>query len=136
MFSITISFGPGPVLWRLLFLEEEKGIAAMNQISSLEQTMSLHEHGAVNARGYRKPILLTDDFGQQALIERDQIHGVMFEDMTKSQLGNCEYTLHQARGQAKAKEMAENDAFLKTHNRRGPAVISPGIGNGMLPPGF
>ena len=135
MFSITISFGPGPVLWRLLFQTEEKAVTAMEQISSLEQNRSLHEHGA--AMGYRKAILLTDDFGQQALIERDQVHGVMFEDMTKSQLGNCEYTLHQARGQAKAQDMAGNDAMLRAHrSKQGPSVITPMGGNGMGPPGF
>jgi hypothetical protein len=116
MFLLTINFGPADASWALLFKDEEK---ARGIYDNLMQTSTDH-------------VYLSDDFGQDATIALDSIHGLMLEDLEKSKLAQIERGLHQARVQAKAQQMAGSDPLLKAMAMtRGPAMIDP-MGNGRL----
>lgn len=128
MFSLTISFGPGPTMWTLMWRDKEKADAAYDN----------YAHGVpVNIENDSLVLDLTDDFGQRARIHRADIHGVMLEDMDQSKLAHIERALHQARTQAKGQEMASADSTLRAAAARqagGPSILTPGIpGNGMFP---
>lgn len=120
MFSLTISFGPGPVMWTLMWRDKAKAIKAYEQYATIEDTL-----------------ILTDDFGQEARIAREDIHGVMLEDMELSKLAHIERALHQARTQAQGQTMAQNDSVLRTaRHQGGPPILSPmgGPANGSFGP--
>lgn len=109
MFSLTITFGPGPTAWGLLFKTEESANAAFSQTA----------FGPGN-------IDISDDFGQRATIAREAINGAMLEDMTQSQLGTIERSMHEARTRAKVQGRAMNDPELRTTMQaRGPAIHTP-----------
>lgn len=120
MFSLTISFGPASLAWTLMFNDEESARAA-----HLAVTVPEGEYFSIR-----------DDFGQTADLKRASVHGVMLEDMEKSKLAHIERALHQARLQAKAQEMAENDSQLRAARARsGPAIIDP-MGRQVSPNGM
>ena len=113
MFSLTISFGPGPVMWTMMWRDREKAEAAWNAVAISKATESV--------------LKLTDDFGQDAIIEITTIHGIMLEDMELSKNAHIERALHQARMQAKGQEMAESDQILRAARARqgGPGILTP-----------
>jgi hypothetical protein len=121
MFSLTIVFGPGPMVWTLMFKTEEKAREELAKIVDLPT------------------ISYADDFGQECLITRGSIHGMMIEDLEQSRLAHIERALHQARTQAKGAEIADNDPVLKQARHRaqgGMPMIQPvpGFGpNGRFP---
>lgn len=115
MHSISISFGPGNVMWRLLFKTEDMAKAMWSRL---------------NAAGEIPVVALADDFGQHCTLTRFSIHGAMFEDMEQSKLAHVETMLHGARTQAKAQSMAAADPALRV-SRMGPPMIQP-MGNGQF----
>lgn len=114
MFSLTIVFGPGPMVWTLMFKTEDK----------LRLELA---NWAMN----KTPII--DDFGQECLVDADKIAGYMIEDMEQSRLAHIERALHQARTQAKGAEIADSDPVLKQARHRaqgGMPMIQPVPGFG------
>lgn len=120
MHSLTISFGPTAQMWRLLFKDSDP---------------SAHFQGLLHSAPPNGLLEITDDFGQRAAFKINDIHAWMVEDMQKSQLAYIEFSLHNARMQAKGQEMAESDQVLRaTRARQGPGIISPMMGgNGRFP---
>ena len=126
MFSLTISFGPGPTMWTLMWRDETKAKEAADKLRH-------GVDGRYNTIGGINPqyAALEDEFGQQADVKFSEIHGFMFEDMELSKLAHIERALHQARTQAQGQQAAENDQVLRVQRARsGPAVLMPGM-NGM-----
>ena len=118
MFSLTVSFGPGPAtMWTLMFRTEDSAIAA---------SAIMHDKS--------DRININDDFGQSLNVERNTVHGWMSEDMNLSKLAHVERALHQARMQAEGQMAAESDHVLRAARaRQGSAILTPGIpGNGMM----
>jgi hypothetical protein len=118
MFSLTIVFGPGPMVWTLMFKTEDK--ARLN-VSTLNQSPL----GQVTR--------FVDDFGQECDIITDELKGWMLEDMEQSKLAHIERALHQARTQAKGAEIADSDPVLAQARRRaqsGMPIMQP------MPTGF
>lgn len=116
MFSLTICFGPAATIWTMLFKEEEKAATFYDA----------YINTPVSHTDDRIPLTVTDDFGQRAVIDLNQIHSVMLEDMEVSQMAAIERGLHQARTQAKAQSRAMADPALKAAMLgQGPAVHSP-----------
>lgn len=120
MFSLTIVFGPGPMVWTLMFKERKTAEDALAHWTAKQED-------------------LTDDFGQVACVNPDKAHGWMLEDLEQSRLAHIERALHQARTQAKGAEIADNDPVLKQARHRaqgGMPMIQPvpGFGpNGRFP---
>jgi hypothetical protein len=118
MHTVTIAFGAGnPIMWALLFNDKNRA-----------------EESFAAATSIADKVVLVDDFGQQAAFNTQSIHAVMLEDLDKSRLAHCERTLHQARTQAKAQELAESDSILRAARARqagSPVLMPVGIsGNG------
>lgn len=116
MYCITIALKDNPAVWTLMFQSAEK---AQKSFDLFAAQASL--------------ILLEDDFGQTAFVDKSCIAGAMFEDLDKSMLAHVERGLHNARTQATAEKMAMNDPVLKTaaiSKQRGPAIYDP-QGNGL-----
>ncbi len=121
MFSLTIVFGPGPMVWTLMFQDQAKAALAAIEIDNTSSENRIH---------------LGDDFGQVVSISRAEIHGSMLEDMEQSRLAHIERALHQARTQAKGAEIADADpvlrqARMKAHGQSMP-ILQP-MGNGRFP---
>ncbi len=118
MFSMTIVFGPTPVPWTLLFRTEETFNSAM--IVARTPAVATFE---------RENLTITDDYGQVLDVKRSAIHGIMYEDMTQSQLAYVERGLHQARNQIAAEQAARTDPVISNYRpmtqRQGPPVITP-----------
>lgn len=96
MFSLTVSFGPAPQAWILMYKTKEAADLAY---------VTLTDRVA-------PAIEITDDYGQRANFSREQIHALLLEDMAISQMAYVERVLHQARGNAKSQEMAQADQML------------------------
>jgi hypothetical protein len=112
MFSLTIVFGPGPMVWTLMYKTEEK---------AQQHKSFINEHKDSRVQLY-------DDFGQECTINSEDIHGFMLEDLEQSRLAHIERALHQARTQAKGAEIADNDPVLKQARHRaqgGMPMIQP-----------
>jgi hypothetical protein len=115
MFSLTIVFGPGPMVWTLLFKTEEAAVAARN---SLQEAKESGEND----------FELVDDFGQECFVKSSETSGWMLENLEQSRLAHIERALHQARTQAKGAEVADNDPVLKQARHRaqgGMPMIQP-----------
>jgi hypothetical protein len=114
MFSLTIVFGPGPMVWTLMFKTEER----------VREELA---NWAIN----KTPLI--DDFGQECVINADIMHGYMVENLEQSKLAHIERALHQARTQAKGAEIADSDPVLAQARRRaqgGMPIMQP------MPAGF
>jgi hypothetical protein len=114
MFSLTIVFGPGPMVWTLMFRTEER----------VREELA---NWAIN----KTPLI--DDFGQECVISADIMHGYMVENLEQSKLAHIERALHQARTQAKGAEIADSDPVLAQARRRaqgGMPIMQP------MPTGF
>jgi hypothetical protein len=126
MFSLTIVFGPGPMVWTLMYKSDEKARAHRNFLFGTDDRINL-----------------IDDFGQEASLTRAEIHGAMLEDMEQSKLAHIERELHLVRTKLKANEIADADPQIRQarRNQQGgmpmlqpiPAGM-PGLGpNGRFP---
>lgn len=121
MFSLTIVFGPGPMVWTLMYKNEE---------TAQKEKQELIDGFAESAR----LTILKDDFGQACEIVTDDIHGYMLEDLEQSRLAHIERALHQARTQAKGAEIAESDPVLRQARMKaqgGLGMIQP-VPGGMM----
>ena len=121
MYLLTIVFGPTPTPWALLFKDEKLANEAFAEAQS----------AFVNAT----PVLtVSDEFGQQSVIDTSSIHGCMLEDLEKSKMAQIERGLHMARIQARAQQLAQGDPILKNiRATQGPAMIDPmGMSNGRF----
>jgi len=123
MFCMTIVFGASAVPWTLLFKTQE----AFN-----EAVISFKNPPAFDSKDFD----ITDDYGQHVSLKRDAIHGVMFEDMTKSRLAHIERGLHHTRTQIEANNMGKADPSISSYMRMmqggSPPVIQPFGPNGAF----
>jgi hypothetical protein len=123
MFSMTIIFGDSPTPWTLLYKTKE----------SFDTARTAYNTPALSAFD-GKTLDLADDYGQQAVIRRESIHGVLFEDLNQSMLGAVERGLHQLRTQIAANKAGRADPSIMEHMRQqqhGPAVLAPGFNGGF-----
>ena len=113
MYSLSISFGPAGTIWGLLYKTREAAEVAYGI--------------ATNSNTHANPEIthLTDDFGQCFYAHRSDVHGVMLEDLTESQLGMIERSLHNKRGEVKANQRAAADPAIKTAMMSRTPVYSP-----------
>jgi|HubBroStandDraft_3_1064219.scaffolds.fasta_scaffold41976_2 hypothetical protein len=128
MFSLTIVFGPGPMVWTLMFKTEEAAEDAALAVRSI-----LQARGKDTNFSPISAVSLKDDFGQIAEVTTESLHGFMLENMEQSKLAHIERALHQARTQAKGAEIADSDPVLAQARRRaqgGMPIMQP------MPTGF
>jgi hypothetical protein len=113
MHLLTVVFGPSPVPWSFLFKEEQPAHQAFNDMTS--------------AKGTKTPVVITDDFGQQASFDAKDISGFMLEDLEKSKVAAIERALHQERIKIKANQQAKSDPVIgpAMNMNHGPAILSP-----------
>ena len=124
MFSLTIAFGPGPTVWRLMWNDEEAAKKAFGECATPMPAISTD---------FAEMLDLADDFGQQLRVERASVHGVLFEEIDKSKLAHIAAILHQERTQALARQAAANDPVLRNARfQQGPAVMVPQGMNGPM----
>lgn len=115
MFSLTIVFGPGPMVWTLMYKKYDN--VTVDSVAALMRSEAKDDM-----------IEMKDDFGQRVLIKESQLHGWMIEDLEQSRLAHIERALHQARTQAKGAEIADSDPVLKQARHRaqgGMPMIQP-----------
>lgn len=107
MFSISVSVGS--TAFMLLYRTEEKARANWRELL-----------------GITDPLIFTDDFGKEVMVQIEHLNGALFENHTLSQEGNIEISLHHARTQNNANKRAQSD----------PALRQPGFGNqpGVITP--
>lgn len=119
MFSLTIVFGPGPMVWTLMFKTREAAEVAVEIIEVAKKNGDIHAE---------------DDFGQKCKINPNELHGYMLEDLEQSRLAHIERALHQARTQAKGTELADADPVLRQARMKaqgGLGMIQP-VPGGMM----
>lgn len=110
MFAVNIALGN--TVWRLLFKDEEKAKTLFENFKEMPDEVGL--------------IIGEDDFGQQCILNRIDIAGVMFEDLDKAKMANVELFLHQQRVQAMAQKAAQSDPGLRANAAmNGPSVLTP-----------
>jgi biopolymer transport protein ExbB/TolQ len=124
MFSLTIVFGPGPMVWTLMFKNGEEATRA-KRLADNFSTDNLH---------------LVDDFGQNCTITGKDIHGTMLEDLEQSKFAHIYRALHQTKTKIDADKMMDSDPAIKEAARRAqsnmPMIqpMSAGFGpNGRFP---
>lgn len=126
MFSLTIVFGPGPMVWTLMYKTKEAAERA-NDLCGTFSTDNLY---------------LVDDFGQSCAIVEKEIRGWMVEDLDQSKFAHIERALHQTRTKVTADKLAEADPTIREAQRRAqggmpmiqPVPGMPGFGpNGRFP---
>jgi hypothetical protein len=112
MYSLSIHFGPNAMVWALLFKDKERALA--------------HYSAYETAKGRELPgrYIVEDDFGQQASIELDSVHGVMLEDLDLVEEARILRSLANARGEVKARTRAMSDPVLRGA-QQSPGVITP-----------
>ncbi len=121
MFSLTIVFGPGPMVWTLMYKTEESA----REIKQTLRSNTNDDHAMIT--------YIADDFGQECELVTNEIKGWMLEDLEQSRLAHIERALHQARTQAKGAEIADSDPVLKQARHRsqgGMPMIQPVPGFG------
>jgi hypothetical protein len=109
MHIISIAFGTAPAIWQFVFKTEEDAQKAWLDVVKSGR------------------ITVTDDFGQTATFDTNNITGRMIENLDKSQLAHVERSLRQQRMQAKFQKAAEADPEIRAA-MRGPAVLTPMAG--------
>lgn len=106
MYSLTIHFGPNAIQWQFLFKEKEKAENAVRDFSNPAE------------------LTIIDDFGQHASIGREQIHGILLEDLDLVEEARILRSLSHARGEVKARQRALTDPVIRTANTGAP-VLTP-----------
>ena len=102
----------GATTWSLLFKDKEKADEVYKNLD------------IVTVSG--DPVQVEDQFGQRFTFKGASIDGIMYDDMSVSQLAYIERALHQARTQAKAQTRANTDPEMRGANAmHGPAVLRP-----------
>ena len=115
MYSLSIHFGT-TIIWTFLFKDKERAEVAYFE--------AINDNNA-EAR-------IEDDYGQRASINRENLHGVMLEDMNLLEEAVIQRSLFQARTQAKYNDRAKTDATIRAAmSRQQPSMITP-FGNGQF----
>lgn len=118
MFCITLALKDNPVVWTLMYKTEETASSIWHSYNIVDDP--------------NLAVLLADDFGQIASIQKSRVAGAMFEDLDKSALAYVERILHNTRIKARADKMAASDTELRQSSlARGPALFDPTGMNGM-----
>lgn len=107
MFSLSISLGPTPIVWRLLFKTKEAAESAW--ATTLNPGFTIH-----------------DDFGQRVHCTH-MAYAVNMEDLDETRLAHIEHTLHEMRTRASIQTRMQGDPVLRTSNmgQNSPAMLSP-----------
>lgn len=114
MFSLTIVFGPGPMVWTLMFKTEER---ARREYQEMVDARHPDNDGSSACA------ILRDDFGQECEITVSQISGFMLEDLEQSKLAHIERELHNLRTKLKANEIADTDPQIRQARRNQQAAM-------------
>lgn len=114
MHSLTICFGPTGTIWNLMFKSEE-GLKAAEEKAMQDPTRETY-------------FVMTDDYGQNVSIKREQIIATLLQDMDQSALVQIEVGVHNLRTQARTQQRAATEPALKAAMMaQGPAVLSGGV---------
>jgi hypothetical protein len=128
MHSLSIVFGPTGTTWRLLFKSQD---AAERAVTSAQSAMEVSNAKLVPSNQF---FVLVDDFGQKAVINIDELHGFMHEDLDQTKLAAIEVSLHNAQAQAQAEQRMRSDPNIMAAARNrgvgGPPILAP-MGNGF-----
>lgn len=110
MFTICVWFGNQQSPWAFLYGNLENANTQMLQFTSGD-----------------KPLLeFHDDHGQHMIIKRDDVHGILLDDMKKSALAKIEISLHTQRTQAQFQTRANSDPALRLNGA--PMIQPAGLG--------
>ena len=109
MHVITVAFGTAPAMWQFVFKTEEAAQKAWIDVMKAGR------------------ISITDEFGQTAAFDTNNVTGRMMENLDLSKLAQVQRGLHQQRTQAEFQKAAESDPAIRMA-MRGPAVLSPMAG--------
>lgn len=110
MFSITVALADTQIVWTFMYKTKESADVAWKP---------LPDTGS---------IIITDDFGQQAVIQPEHIAGSLMEDLDQSKMAHIERSLHVERVKVAAQRAAQADPVLKT------AMMTRGNGAAMFDP--
>ncbi len=119
MHCLSIVFNAGsPVMWKLLFREQERANTVVARFTEAPASGAIY---------------LSDDFGQQVVVNRESLAGWMLEDLDQSKLAHIEMSLHEAKTRAMANKMAQADPGLRTSQMmQGMPQFSPMGPNGRM----
>src|ERR1700693_4784093 len=109
MYNVTVIFGPGPIAWSFLFKHVTSAKTFFEKFNGTDLIFNLE-----------------DEYGQKAAIFSNHIHGVLLEDMDETKNAQIERSLHQARVQLKANQMAQQDPALKFAATMQQPMMQPG----------
>lgn len=115
MYSLSIHFGPGAMVWAFMFKDKEKAEESFR----IARDMLVDPHGSG---------AIIDDFGQSAVIIG--AHGIMLEDLDLVEEARILRSLANARGEVKARQRAMTDPTIRQAQNQGPSVLTPGFGRG------
>jgi hypothetical protein len=130
MFSMTLVFGASQIPWVLLFKTEESFQQAKNRYVLHPQHYDMQGKAAGDFE-------CTDDFGSTVHIKRENIWGVLFEDLDKTKQSAIARGIHNIKTQIDADAAGMADPKIAEHMRKmrmaqgGPAVLSPSF-NGQF----
>jgi hypothetical protein len=93
MFSLSVSFGPTPIVWRLLFKTSEAAESAW-------------------ATTQNPGFTINDDFGQRVHVTH-AAYAVMLENLDESKIGFAEFSIHQARSHASVQSRVQADPMAR-----------------------
>ncbi len=110
MFSIAVNFGPTGVAWSFLFNKEEHCDAAL---------------AALALATLESAVVIEDDFGSKATMQRSQIHGWLVEKMELTKGAIVYRNMHMKRVEAELLSQFQNDPQLARLRGEGSAIISP-----------
>lgn len=111
MFSITFQFGPQQTPWTLLYKEEQ----------GMKNALMVFDSGHPTELA-----TISDDFGQTLRCRRNDVQGLLAEDMVLSGMAMIERSLHMAKVQAKLQSRAASDPEIKAAQRpQGTPIYSP-----------
>ena len=116
MYLISVLVGRSqPIVWALLFKNEENALAALGR---------LRDVGDVDVK---------DEFGQRLCAKGGDLGPILFENMLESQTAMIERSLHEQRIRAKTVSRMQSDPVFKTAMMgAGPPILQPmnGMGRG------
>lgn len=110
MFSLSISFGPGPTTWRLMFHSEEAAQRAWDTVAMIPPPTGML--GAPQTR-----VVITDDFGQRLCLS--EFAGMLLEDLNQTKVGHTEFAIHEMKTRAGIATRAQADPILRQAQANG-----------------
>lgn len=112
MYSLTIHFGPNAICWAFLFKEKERAADAFAKAMK-----------AVD--GSEASIRIEDDFGQMCIIESEEFHGALLEDLDQIEAARIQRALAEERCKVKLMAAAKADPVIRQAMQGGPQVLQP-----------